>query len=111
MAAPRRTHLGTQTALSHVRRVYRTADAIEVDEIEGTDVTRRRVLLDEVPRHLPLCLRWLAFVLTMIALVTTFGFLSGSSCSLTAGRPRVFALPSPPRSRPSSSASASASTW
>ena len=64
MAAPRRTHLGTQTALSHVRRVYRTADAIEVDEIEGTDVTRRWVLLDEVLLITLLRAHGLAFVLT-----------------------------------------------
>jgi len=77
MAAPRRTHLGTQTGLSHVRRVYRTADAIEVDEIEGTDVSRRRVLLDEVLLVTFHRAYGLAFILTMIALVTVFGFLSG----------------------------------
>ena len=77
MAPPRRTPLGTHTGLSHVRRVYRTADAIEVDEIEGTDVTRRRVLLDEVLLVTLHRTYGLAFILTMIVLLTMFGFLSG----------------------------------
>jgi hypothetical protein len=76
MAAPRRTHLGTETGLSHVRRVYRTADAIEVDEVEGTDVSRRRVLLDEVVLVTLHRAYGLAFVLSMIVLLTVFGFLT-----------------------------------
>ena len=76
MAAPstRRTLLGSSRGgLSSFQRVYRTADAIEVDEIEGTDVTCRRVLLDEV---LLVTLHrgyGLPFVLTMLVVATVFG--------------------------------------
>jgi len=45
---PRRAFLSRRGALSSIDTVYRTRDAIEVDELEGTDVTRRRVLFDEV---------------------------------------------------------------
>jgi len=44
----RGTRLGTRRGLLSVARVYRTADALEVDEIEGYDVARRSVLFDEV---------------------------------------------------------------
>ena len=47
-AGPRRTLLGGQRGLLSNVRVYRTADAVEVDEVEGYDVSRRSVLLDEV---------------------------------------------------------------
>ena len=45
---PRRTFLSRRGGLSSFDTVYRTRDAIEVDELEGTDVSRRRVLFDEV---------------------------------------------------------------
>ena len=48
MAAPRRTLLGKGSNLSSRHRVFSTPDAIEVEETEGYDVTRRRVWFDEV---------------------------------------------------------------
>jgi len=47
-AFPRRTFLARRAGLGSVERIYRTRDAIEVDELEGYDVSRRRVLFDEV---------------------------------------------------------------
>ena len=44
----RRSFLGSVSQVMVRRRVYLAADAIEVDEIEGYNGTRRRVLLDEV---------------------------------------------------------------
>ena len=44
----RRQLLGTASSLMTRVRVYLSADAVEVDEIEGYTGTRRRVLLDEV---------------------------------------------------------------
>jgi hypothetical protein len=75
--SPRRQRLGGVSGASSFSRVYRTADAIEVDEFEGTDVTRRRVLLDEVllvTRHREL---GTAFVLVTAAIATVFGAVSG----------------------------------
>ena len=67
---PQRTLLSRRGGLSSIDRIYRTRDAIEVDELEGTDVTRRRVLFDEV---LLVTLHrefgW-AFVVTMLVLLT-----------------------------------------
>jgi len=76
MAKRTRIHLGTRSGLSFVHKVYRTADAIEVDEIEGVDVTRRRVLLDEVLLVTYHHAYGLAFVLTMAALAVVLTGLS-----------------------------------
>ncbi len=76
MAPPRRIHLGTRTGLSFVHKVYRTPHAIEVDEMEGVDVTRRRVLFDEVLLVTYHRAYGLAFVLTMTALSLVFTGLS-----------------------------------
>jgi hypothetical protein len=73
---PRRTLLARRNGLSSVERIYRTRDAVEVEELEGYDVTRRRVLFDEVilvSRHKEV--GW-AFVLVMLALLTFTGFMS-----------------------------------
>jgi hypothetical protein len=73
---PRRTFVARRVGLSSVERVYRTRDAIEVDELEGYDVTRRRVLFDEVllvTRHKEI--GW-AFVVAMLAFITFMGFMS-----------------------------------
>ncbi len=72
-----RVHLGTRSGLSYVHRVYRTPDAIEVEEIEGVDVTRRRVLLEEVLLVTYHRAYGLAFVLTLTVLLTAFSVLSG----------------------------------
>jgi hypothetical protein len=76
VAFPRRTLLARRSGLSSVERVYRTRDAIEVEELEGYDVTRRRVLFDEVmlvTRHKEV--GW-GFVLAMMALLTFTGFMT-----------------------------------
>ena len=77
MATRGRVHLGTRTGLSFVHKVYRAADAIEVDEIEGVDVTRRRVLFEEVLLVTYHRAYGLAFVLTLTVLLTLFSTLSG----------------------------------
>jgi hypothetical protein len=77
MAIRSRIHLGTRTGLSFVHKVYRTPDAIEVDEIEGVDVTRRRVLLEEVQLVTYHHAYGVAFVLTLTALSVVFTVLSG----------------------------------
>jgi hypothetical protein len=85
--APRRTLLGTTSGLSSFSRVYRTADAVEVDEVEGTDVTRRRVLLEEVLLVTHHREYGTAFVVTMLAVLTVFGGISAiaATVDLTVG--------------------------
>jgi hypothetical protein len=71
---PRRTFVARRLGLSSVERIYRTRDGIEVDELEGYDVTRRRVLFDEVllvTYHKEV--GW-AFVVTMLVLLTFISF-------------------------------------
>ena len=46
--APRRTALGREFGVGHRAYVFLTADAVEVDEVDGLDVARTRVLLDDV---------------------------------------------------------------
>jgi len=76
VAFPRRTFLARRTGLGSIERVYRTRDAIEVDELEGYDVTRRRVLFDEVflvTHHQEV--GW-AFVFAMLGVLTVTGFMT-----------------------------------
>jgi hypothetical protein len=73
-AGPRRILLGKRSGLSSRQRIYRTPDAIEVEEAEGYDVSRRRVWLDEVvivTYHQTV--GW-GFVAAMLACMTIFGF-------------------------------------
>jgi hypothetical protein len=71
---PRRTFVARRIGLSSVERIYRTRDAIEVDELEGYDVTRRRVLFDEVLLvTLHKEVGW-AFVLLLLVLLTFSSF-------------------------------------
>lgn len=44
----RRSLIGKRNGVSSRQRIYQTADAIEVDELEGYDVTRRRVFFDDI---------------------------------------------------------------
>jgi hypothetical protein len=85
--APRRTLLGTTSGLSSFSRVYRTPDAVEVDEIEGTDLTRRRVLLEEVLLVTHHREYGTAFVVTMLAVLTASGAMSAfiAAVELSAG--------------------------
>jgi hypothetical protein len=76
-SAPRRTLLASNSGLHSFSRVYRTADAIEVDEIEGTDVTRRRVLLEEILLVTHHREYGTAFVVTTAALFTVATAFSG----------------------------------
>ena len=43
-----RERLGRRTAFSHRELVYRARDCFEIDEVEGYDVTRKRVFYDDV---------------------------------------------------------------
>jgi hypothetical protein len=43
-----RERLGRRAAFSHREYVYRTRDAFEIDEVEGYEVTRKRVFFDDV---------------------------------------------------------------
>jgi hypothetical protein len=73
---PRRAFVARRIGFSSVERVYRTRDGIEVDELEGYDVTRRRVLFDEVllvTHHQEM--GW-PFVVAMLMLLTFTGFMS-----------------------------------
>jgi hypothetical protein len=74
----RRILLGCVNGLTSFSRVYRTTDAIEADEIEGTDVTRRRVLLEEVLLVTHHREYGTVFVVTTAALVTVFGALGAA---------------------------------
>jgi hypothetical protein len=80
--APRRTLLGRTSGLTSFSRVYRTADAVEVDEIEGTDVTRRRVLLEEVLVVTHHREYGTAFVVTLLALLTVSGAMSAFAAAV-----------------------------
>jgi hypothetical protein len=74
MPAPERILLGKVSSLSSRQKVFRTPDAIEVEETEGYDLTRRRVWFDEVllvTYHREM--GW-AFVVTMLAFSSIFGF-------------------------------------
>ena len=44
----RRTLIGKRNGVSSRQRIYRTADALEIEEVEGYDVTRRRVFFDDI---------------------------------------------------------------
>jgi hypothetical protein len=85
----RGARLGTRRGLLSVARVYRTADALEVDEVEGYDVARRSVLFDEVllvsyHRELgwPLLLA-LAVLLTLATLASALVALASPLAGLT----------------------------
>jgi hypothetical protein len=74
VAAAERILLGKVSSLSSRQKVFRTPDAVEVEETEGYDLTRRRVWFDEVllvTYHREV--GW-AFVVTMLALSGIFGF-------------------------------------
>jgi hypothetical protein len=43
-----RERLGRRAAFSHREYVYRTRDCFEIDEVEGYEVTRKRVFFDDV---------------------------------------------------------------
>lgn len=71
----RRWRLGSSSriGLASTQEVYRTPDAIEAHEIEGSDVSCRRVLLDEVLLVTIHRAYGLPFVFAMLALITVLG--------------------------------------
>jgi hypothetical protein len=71
-----RVLLGKRSSLSMRQRIYGLPDFLEVEELEGYDVTRRRVLLDEVLLVTYHQVFGWAFLAAMAALLTIFGFLS-----------------------------------
>ena len=79
MAAARarqRVFLGKRSGLSSWERVFRTPDAIEVEEAEGYDLSRRRVWLDEVLLVTSHRGYGLAFLIAMAVFTTIFGLMS-----------------------------------
>jgi hypothetical protein len=74
----RRILLGGLSGLTSFSRVYRTPDAVEVDEIEGTDVTRRRVLFEEVLLVTHHREYGTVFMVTTAALLAGFGALGAA---------------------------------
>lgn len=86
---PERELLATRSGVSTVTRVYRAHDALEVDEFEGIDVGRRRILLDEVlmvTRHRE---RGVAFVIITAALAVVF---TGIAALVSLGGDRTASL-------------------
>jgi hypothetical protein len=75
--APRRTLVGTMSGLSARQRVYRTPDALEVDETEGYEVTRRRVFFDDVLLVTYHQFVGWTFVLAMSLLTAASAFVAG----------------------------------
>jgi uncharacterized membrane protein len=73
-----REKLGRRVAFSHRRYVYATRDCFEIDEIEGYDVTRKRVFYDDVvlvTRHrmVPWAPIVLSGLLSLVGGLTAFG--------------------------------------
>lgn len=48
MAQSRRTYLGKLASMTRRQRVYRTADALEIDDSEDYDIRRFRLFFDEI---------------------------------------------------------------
>ena len=74
----RRERLGRRAAFSHREYVYATRDCFEIDEVEGYDVTRKRVFYDDVvlvTRHriVPWALIVLCSLLTLFGGLAAFG--------------------------------------
>ena len=72
-----REKLGRRVAFSHREYVYATRDCFEIDEVEGYDVTRKRVFYDDVvlvTRHriVPWALIVLCSLLTLFGGLTAF---------------------------------------
>jgi hypothetical protein len=74
----RREKLGRRVAFSHREYVFATRDCFEIDEVDGYDVTRKRVFYDDVvlvTRHriVPWALIVLCSLLTLLAGLVAFG--------------------------------------
>ena len=102
MAPPRRVLLGRGSSLASRHRVFRTPDAIEVEEAEGYDVTRRRVWLDEVllvTYHQTVGWAFVAVMLIFMGIVGLFGLVtllvnpSAQSAGYLVGLLLPFAIP------------------
>jgi hypothetical protein len=78
--------IGKHSGISSRQRIYRTPDAIEIEEVEGYDVTRKRVFFDDVlfvTYHR--FLGW-PFLLGMGVLTAFFGLITVAA---SLGNPRV----------------------
>ena len=72
-----REKLGRRVAFSHREYVFATRDSFEIDEVDGYDVTRKRVFYDDVvlvTRHriVPWALIVLCSLLTLLAGLVAF---------------------------------------
>jgi len=79
-----RVRLGSANSAAQRRRVYQTAEALEVDEIGGFEVSRRRVFFAEIVwvtlhRARTGAAVWLLAALAGLALLTGFGLLAGEA--------------------------------
>jgi hypothetical protein len=75
VAEVRRTLLGRHSGATSQERVFLTSDAIEVEEAEGYDVSRRRVFFDEVLLVTYHQTAGVGFVVAMVVFMTLFGFI------------------------------------
>lgn len=71
-----RHYLGKASAVALRQRVYRTRECLEVDEIDGYDVVRKRVFFDEVLLVTYHRFLGLPFLIAMGAFSVLFGLLS-----------------------------------
>ena len=86
-----RERLGRRVAFSHREHVYATRDCFEIDEIEGYDVTRKRVFYDDVvlvTRHR--IVPWAPIILS--GLFSAFGGLFAFGLQRELGRALGFTL-------------------
>jgi hypothetical protein len=75
MTAPARTLIGTKSGTSSRVKVFLTPEAVEVEDVEGYDVTCRRVFFDEVLLVTYHRTYGWAFIVTMALLASFFGLI------------------------------------
>lgn len=68
--------IGKRNGISSRQRIYRTPDAIEIEEVEGYDVSRKRVFFDDVLLVTYHQFFGWAFLLGMGALIGFFGLIT-----------------------------------
>jgi len=75
-AKAQRILIGKCSGMSSRQRIYRTADAIEIEEVEGYDVSRKRVFFDDVLLVTYHRFVGWAFLLGMGVLTSFFGLIT-----------------------------------
>jgi hypothetical protein len=87
-----RHYLGKASAVALRQRVYRTRECLEVDEIDGYDVVRKRVFFDEVLLVTYHRFLGLPFLLAMGVFIALFGLISAFMAVSDRRAGLVFAL-------------------